>query len=164
MFLALVSLWDRPPPPPTTTLIREAEGANERERDPFCTLPFVTSEIRARGRGSAVGPTVKHLFRLLIHSGSSLSHGGLTQSSFCPSLHSHSLGDSRLWQNWTKSSIASPNERGEKGAVAAAGSLLFHRPAPARWPKQADYKMRAHVQGRGRLTDNQTLSELRRKW
>ena len=152
MFLALVSLWDRPPPPPTSTLIREAEeGANERERDPFCTLPFVTSEIRARG--SAVGPTVKHLFRLLIHSGSSsLSHGSLTQSSFCPSLHSHSLGESRLWQNWTKSSIDSPNERAEKGAVAAG------------WPKQADYKMRAHVQGRGRLTDNQTLSELRRKW
>ena len=163
MFLALVSLWDRPPPPPTTTLIREAEGANERERDPFCTLPFVTSEIRARGRGSAVGPTVKHLFRLLIHSGSSsLSHGGLTQSSFCPSLHSHSLGDSRLWQNWTKSSIDSPNERAEKRRRRRRWLLTL--PPPARWPKQADYKMRAHVQGRGHPTDNQTLSELRRKW
>ena len=126
MFLALVSLWDRPPPPPTTTLIREAEGANERERDPFCTLPFVTSEIRC------TRPRLSNTFSACLFTPDPLPYHTAVSPNLRPSLHSHSLGDSRLWQNWTKSSIDSPNGRAEKGAVAAAGSLLFHRPLAGR--------------------------------
>ena len=56
----------------TATAVDDADKRGGDERDLFCTLPFVTSEIRARQRASErrCSRTVGRLFRLLRHSGS----------------------------------------------------------------------------------------------